>query len=136
MIWLNKVKYKISIIFLILVLIFNFYSIEIYLGYLYFKNGNYFNYGNYQIHFPLFHWAYLGQSDIAYVIVGRRVNSQNLSVEFIKNPKCIDINNILNNCDKLKKYLIRAQMCQGYFIFVQMVLKKLCIFKITKKIFL
>ena len=115
MTWLNKVKYKKSIIFLILVMIFNFYSIEIYLGYLYFKNGSNFNYSNYQIHFPIFHWAYFGESSMAYVIIGQKTNSHNLSAEFIKNPKQIDIKNILNNCDRIEQKSYHGLNVSGIF---------------------
>ena len=133
MTWLNKVKYKKSIIFFILVLLFNFFSIEIYLGYLYIKNGSYFNYSNYQIHFPLFHWAYFGQSDIAYVIVGRRVNSHNLSVELIKNPKYIDIKNILNNCSNLEKIPYRSPNISGIFYICSNGIEKTVYFQNRKK---
>jgi hypothetical protein len=96
-------------------MIFNFYSIEIYLGYLYLKNGSNFNYSNYQIHFSIFHWAYLGESSIAYVVIGRKTNSHSLSAEFIKNPKQIDIKNILNNCDSIEQKSYHGLNISGIF---------------------
>lgn len=106
--WLNKKKVnrRHTVLFVILICVILFTIIgptRIMVSFYYLKNGNSIVVNNYKIQFPFSHWAYFGESRLAYVVAGKKVDGHVLSAEFFKNTNDIDIINVTANCDKLDK---------------------------------
>ena len=101
----NKVikrRYKILIVaFLLSILIVSTGASRIMLSFFYLKNGDSITINNYKIEFPFSHWAYFGESGITYVVAGKDIGIHNLSAEFFKDTKDIDISKVTANCDKM-----------------------------------
>jgi len=81
--------------------------------FLYFKNGSSFKINDYQIKFPIGHWAYFGESKITYVISGNNIGKNNLSAEFFKDAEELNISSAISNCDTVKKEVYRRDNMKG-----------------------
>ena len=81
---------------------------KIIVSFFYFKNGNSFIFNDYKIKFPFSHWAYFGESNLAYVVAGRDINSKKLSAEFFKNSKTIEISEVVANCETVNKKIYNS----------------------------
>lgn len=99
--------------FIILFIIYIVDTSKIINTYLYYKNGSHFDINYYRIKFPLSHWAYFGESKLAYIIAGQEINSKNLSAEFFKNSHTINIFKVISNCDTVSKHTYKTIGIQG-----------------------
>lgn len=99
---LNKLKYPILVIVILVIIKFIGVS-KIANTILYMKNGSNLKLNYYVINFPLGHWAYFGESNIAYVLSGTTVNDMVLGIEIFKLPEKIALDSVLEKCEELKK---------------------------------
>ena len=98
---------------MIFILLQNIGLSKIIVSFFHAKNGSSFILGDYKIEFPFSHWAYFGESHLAYVIAGREINSKNLSAEFFKNSKTIEISEAVANCDTVNKQIYNSLGING-----------------------
>jgi len=110
---LNKLKYKKSILVLVLIIAISLNVVKIALGFFYLKNGKSISINDYKVDFPFLHWAYFGESEITHLIVGRSIDESKLKAEFFKNTETIDIKQVTTHCDSLNEIPYSEQNLQG-----------------------
>lgn len=107
------------------------------LGFYYFKNGNSILINNYKVKFSFLHWAYFGESKIAYVVLGKPINSNNLIAEFFKDTKKINILKVISNCDSLNKKIYKSKDIKGnIYICKRNKFETMYFYSIDKEIFI
>jgi len=113
MMLLNKLKHKKLLIFMVIIIVFSIYSIEVVLGFFYLKNGKSLKINSYNIEFPFLHWANFGENKLVYVVTGKTIDSNTLIAEFLKDAEVINIEKIISNCDNVEKKFYSQKNIEG-----------------------
>lgn len=95
-----KLVNKIIIIFILFIASINIFGIDkIILSFFYLVNGSKLQLdNNYTVNLPFAHWAYYNENNYSYYLIGRKIDSSNLTAEFYKNAQSINLTKLKKLC--------------------------------------